>query len=598
MKFLTGNPIFLREFRSTARAPRTRIIVTLYLFALCALLYMLWPRGGVQSAVTADSLRIFSIFFGADLALLMLMVPAFTSGAISLERENGTYNALFSTLLTPFQIMTGKLGAAILMLLAVCLLSLPAAAMCALTGGVDTLFMLKTTLLLFVTAVSYGVAGLAASSCCERTSTAVMLSYTLILVFAGATWLPSALLANLLPGELAGVWQTLRSFSPFDALMYLIYPNDYAASMVVSSYGKIFTPFTIYIGFSCLMTVAAFIVFCRNIVRPRFSGRSRRSGNVYSDADKSVMRKRKLTFPFYLLDPLKRKKPIGRFRNPVFVAEMRDRLFSNPEFIIRAVSGIFIISIVLMILVSLQFAEYVKGDMVRLYSIIFQLGVVSLLAPAVASGLITDEISSGTFTALRMTRITPLKLILGKLEATFFYALIFILSGVFVFVVMTYLKLQDVDNNLAFFMPEFWQGLGENYADPVWRAQFFDTYESLAAWIAVLFMTTLAMLCAGLFSSSIAKNTSTATAFSYGFAAVICVVTLLPLPLADDMTHGTAMCILSFNPFAAAIQSANGAFADFPNLWINNFFALGCLILLFLSASVARVWYLFRNMNP
>ncbi|MBR2364813.1 MAG: ABC transporter permease, partial [Lentisphaeria bacterium] len=165
------NPIFKREFTSLARAWKTRIVCALFLMILAGMLLMLWPSGGVQSIVTESSRQIFSMFFSVDLALILLMTPAFAAGAITSERERETYGALFSTLLSPWEILTGKLFSAILLILLLVILSLPIAAVCALTGGVDALFMGKVSLLLFSAAISYGVLSLACSSLVTRTTT-------------------------------------------------------------------------------------------------------------------------------------------------------------------------------------------------------------------------------------------------------------------------------------------------------------------------------------------------------------------------------------------------------------------------------------------
>ena len=196
---LLSNPIFKREFVSGARSWRTLVIVSGYLLLLSCVLLALWPSGGIQSLVTEGAKRIFTIFFGVDLALTLLLTPAFCATSITYERENGTYPSLFMTQLGAFDIMSGKLLASILMILIVSLLSMPVAAICALTGGVDIPFMLKAMGLIAVSAVSYGVVGLACSSLSSRSSPAILLNYVIILVLAGATWLPEALLSNLVP---------------------------------------------------------------------------------------------------------------------------------------------------------------------------------------------------------------------------------------------------------------------------------------------------------------------------------------------------------------------------------------------------------------
>lgn len=595
---LTGNPIFRREFLSSCRAWKSRILISSYLLALAALLLLLWPAGGVHSVVTENTREIFSMFFGINLLLLMLIVPAFASGAITQERENETYHALFITPLTPFQIMIGKLCSSVLMLLILTILALPMASMCALTGGLDLPRMLKISSILFTAAVAYGLIGLACSSVCKRTSSSIFLTYVYLILFSGATWLPNALLANLLP-SLSFLWQGIRSISPFDALAFLLYPEQYRSGMAIaltegSTAAIVLDPYHLYLFFSGVIIIVAFSIFYRNVKRPPQSGKVQK-GNVYTE--KKIFIKRKLTFPFYLLDPLRRKKPIGRFRNPVFVAEMRSKLFSNPQFVLRSVSAILIISILLMTLIAAQFTEQLDANAVRVAAILFQLGVVTLLAPGVSSSLITEEISCGTFQALRMTTLSPLTLIVGKLKATFFYAMIFIFSGILVFITMTYLQVQDAADELSVFTGKFWEGLSTNINNPEWCDQFANIYLSLFVWIGILLLTTLVCLCAGLFASSIARNTPQATAFSYGFTGFLCVVTLLPLPLAGKLTHGAAVAILAWNPFVTAIQTSSNMFREYPLFWRTHLCYMLLLIVILLAAAFFRVLYLFRKQN-
>ncbi len=593
MFLIINNPIFHREFLAMARAWKTRLLVCGYLLALAALLYLLWPSGGIHSVVTENSREIYSMFFGANLLFLLLLAPAFTSGAISQERENETYQALFGTLLKPFDIMVGKLCASIFMLLILTILSLPIASLCALTGGLDLNSLLRIGIVLFTAAVTYGMVGLACSAVCSRTSSAILLTYGFLLFLTGATWLPNALLSNLVP-MLNTLWQSIETISPFDALAFLLYPDRYRMMMTTDLKSLNLNPYTLYLIFSFLISWFSFSIFYKNIRRPPQQSRIRK-GTIYTD--NAMFIKRKLTFPFYLLDPLRRKKPIGILQNPVFVAEMRSKLFSNTQFVLRSISAILIISIVLMTLVSVQFTEQLNADAVRVAAIIFQLGIVALLAPGVSSSLITEEITCGTFQALRMTPLSPLTVIAGKLKATFFYALIFIASGLIVFIAMTYLQIQDVSDELSFFSGKFYTSFFRNVITSEWRAQFAAVYTSLFAWVAILLLTTLTCLCAGLFASTIAKNTSSATAMSYGFTGVFCVATLLPIPLSGKLAHNFAEGILSFNPFISAIQVSSSMFREYPNLWKMNLTSMAILIFFFLLASFLRVWYLFQKRN-
>jgi hypothetical protein len=162
---------------------------------------------------------------------------------------------------------------------------------------------------------------------------------------------------------------------------------------------------------------------------------------------------------------------------------------------------------------------------------------------------------------------------------------------------MTYLQVQDVPDELSVFNGKFWNGLGDHLKNTEWCDQFTGIYLSLFVWVAILLLITLVCLCAGLFASSIARNTSQATAFSYGFTGFLCVVTLLPLPLAGKLTHKAATAILAWNPFVTAIQTSSNMFRAYPLFWRTHLCYMLLLIVILLTASFLRVLYLFRKQS-
>jgi hypothetical protein len=309
------------------------------------------------------------------------------------------------------------------------------------------------------------------------------------------------------------------------------------------------------------------------------------------------MVKRKLTWPFYLVDPLKRKRSISSFSNPVFVAELRSRIFGNPKFVIRTVSVIFISSLVIMTLVALQFGNMVRPESVRMAAIIFQLGVIALIAPGLSSGLITDEISSGTFVMLRMTTLSPLTVVLGKLKATFFYAMIFLISSFFVLFAMAFLEQQNVFPDSSITSGAWWSEVAMKAKSVQWWLEVWNTYRRIAIWIMLLLLSALVFLSSGLFASSISKKTSVATAIAYVITASICVLSFAPLLLKAKLSQETAFLILSFNPLASALQVTNGYFQEFPGLWMKNISAMIALVFFFTIFATARTWHLFRTQD-
>lgn len=586
-----ANPLFRREFLSAGRSGKTLLIFGIYLGLLAFLLLLLWPAGGVQSVVSEGARKIFSIFFFVNLTLILLMTPAFTAPAITMERERNTYGALFTTLLTRREILLGKLLPPLLPILLMVLLSLPIASLCALTGGVDLLFMVKVTVLLFTAAIWSALTGLGCSAICRHTHTAILLTYGWILLFCGATWLPGALLSGILP-DLAPLYQLLRSISSYDALFQLLYPDAYKLSMQLQS-GAFALPsaFAVNIMALSLLSLFSLGVFALFIFRTELPSRVPK-GEIYTEKKKAI--KRKLSFPFYLMDPLKRKKPIGRFKNPVFVAELRRNLFSNPAFLMRSISGIFILSLVLLTLTAFQLNGEVRASSVRLAAIIFQIGVSALLAPGISASLITSELQSGTFQALAMTPLSPLTILLGKLKATFFYALIFLVSSIFILLAMAYMEPQNLFPEYSVLSGEFWTELMKRIREnPNFWSEFFATYKGLFRWIIILLLSTTTFLAAGLFSSSIASNSSRAAVIAYSITAFITIVTLFPLLLQEKFSLSFSAFLLSLNPIACALQSSGDLISYLPDLWGRNVVWNLILILLFLAGGTVRVYCLY-----
>jgi len=588
-----SNPIFQREFSASSRSMKTNFLIWAYLILLALVILLLWPAGGIHSVASSSSKQIFALFFSINLTLILLMVPAFSATAISWEKENNTYDSLFITMLRPHEIMQGKLISAILMLLILVFLSVPIASVCALTGGISVALVVKIVLLILVTAFSYGIAGLACSAWASRSSTSVVMNYVVIIIFAGASWLPAALLSNLMfLQSFKSLWQFIRCASPYDAMFYLLYPETYRLSMETLSRSNLITPYTLFMAFSVVFSMVSFSFFARGITRPAVKSKAIQ-GEFYTSGSQAI--KRKLTWPFYLIDPLKRKKNIGNWSNPVFVAEMRSKLFANPKFVVRTVAAIFIISLVILTLVSWQYSTMLRADTVRIVAIIFQICVVALLAPGVSSGLITDEITSGTFQMLRMTPMKPYTVILGKLKATFFYALIFIVSSFFVLFAMLYLEQQTVFPDISIFSPQFWTEVVQRSHQPDWYGKVWETYWRIVVWIIILLLSTVTFLTGGLFASSISKNTGMATAISYVITALICVVSMAPLVLGNKLSPTLSYWIISFNPITAAAQATNNSLSEYPGLWRANVVCLSSLIVFFLIAATIRTWYLFRT---
>ncbi len=219
------NPILINELRVRMRGMRPYLILTLFLISLVgagALIYYVVLQQQRFSMTLLSAQVGQAIFSGLALWTLFLVVflaPALTSGAISSERERLTYEMLMSTPLQPVRILWGKLIAALSYLFLLIFASVPVFSVVLMFGGVEPLDVLKTLVLLICSAITFGTIGLFFSALMRRTATATVMSYVVILVLIGGTFIVGSL------------WnQTLMHSQPGDTLPpHLFYLNPFSA---------------------------------------------------------------------------------------------------------------------------------------------------------------------------------------------------------------------------------------------------------------------------------------------------------------------------------------------------------------------------------
>ena len=124
-----------------------------------------------------------AIFLGTILLLLAIfsfVAPAFGAGAIAGERERQTYDTLLLTSLRGKQIVWGKSGAILTLLLLFILASYPIQSVAYFFGGVDIPEIFIGTVALLLTGWSLSALGLFISSLVRTTTIAVSIAYAIL----------------------------------------------------------------------------------------------------------------------------------------------------------------------------------------------------------------------------------------------------------------------------------------------------------------------------------------------------------------------------------------------------------------------------------
>jgi ABC-2 type transport system permease protein len=179
------NPVTVKELRSRMRGFRAFAVLMVYLGLVSGLALLIYALRGASTANVAEGSTIgktlFSGIFIGEMLLACLIGPAFTSGAISGERERQTWDLLSMTLLKPRQIVMGKLGSAVAFLLLLLVASVPLQSLAFLMGGVTLAEIILGSVLLIVSTITFSALGLFFSSGATWTLAATLVTYAITL---------------------------------------------------------------------------------------------------------------------------------------------------------------------------------------------------------------------------------------------------------------------------------------------------------------------------------------------------------------------------------------------------------------------------------
>ena len=202
--------IMVKELRSRFRGRRAFVVLSIYLGLLALLAYATYAViapsarqnaafGGGTNASATIGIAVFIVLSLFQLLLVCFIAPAFTTGAISLEREKQTLDLLISTPLRPGAIVIGKLLAALAYVGLMILAAIPISAIVFLYGGATVEDVIRQQVVLLVTALGLGAIGLFWSALVKRTQAATVLTYCTMLALTVGTvliWVFWTLLAS------------------------------------------------------------------------------------------------------------------------------------------------------------------------------------------------------------------------------------------------------------------------------------------------------------------------------------------------------------------------------------------------------------------
>lgn len=199
------NPILVKEFRTRMRGARAYWIMLGYTLLIASILGFVYhlhhssmgaDEGLIARARAAQELgrTMYYIVFVTQALMVALITPAITSGAITIEREQRSYELLVTTPLRPIDLIRGKLTAAVAFVVLLLTASLPLVSLTFLVGGVSPGEIFFSYLLIALGAFVAGALGIFWSAALKTTAVATVATYVTVM----ALFLPS-----LIPGLVA-----------------------------------------------------------------------------------------------------------------------------------------------------------------------------------------------------------------------------------------------------------------------------------------------------------------------------------------------------------------------------------------------------------
>lgn len=191
-----------KELRGRMRSRRAFAFLTFYLTVLSGFVWMLESlvsqsaRGGAFEAAQTGT-TVFTGLLLLETLLVVFLAPAFTTGAISQEREKQTLDLLVATPISSFAIVVGKLFSALAWVFILVIASIPLTSIVFVFGGVAPEDLVRGYVVLIIDAIGLGTIGLFFSALLKRTLAATVASYFIVLVLTlGATFVWAFLYAT------------------------------------------------------------------------------------------------------------------------------------------------------------------------------------------------------------------------------------------------------------------------------------------------------------------------------------------------------------------------------------------------------------------
>jgi len=551
------NPVLLKDLLGMLRLPRVAAIQIAFVAVLAFLVLMSWPQGGVLAvAAQGRDDMLLGIVVG-QLVLLTLFVPGIAATAIVGERDANTFEMLYASRLSAGQIVMGKVLSAISFPLLLIITGLPFIALLVWRGDVNAEKLVWSYAILVVSAIFLAMVSLGISAYSRQTSSALVVSYVVVLVLCGGVLVPASLILRDSTGLFAMLLHYARALSPVAAALSILRPD--AGNAQFGGRGdELYPIWQAFLPLALLVTGACFAILVVKLRKPPAES-DRMPGGAIAVENRSIGRK-----VMFLIDDKKQRKPLGSL-NPVAAKERRTNALRSGRYMIRTFYASLVLSLGLAVM-SLYGGVEQKDLLAHVAAVLvsLQLGLIALIDPSLTSPAISTEVESGTFESLRLAPLGGGKIFWGKLIPSLPAAFLPVLA----------------------LLPAY----GAVYfVDPGYQQRFIFL-------LPVVALAALLCCSAGIMASSMFSNTARATVTAYLIVAGLFILPLLPYFAAGtQLGENVAAWGSMASPLVMALSLMPTGSQAVQALWREHLIVVGSLCILMLIIARVRLAVLLKQ---
>ncbi|MBQ9765562.1 MAG: ABC transporter permease subunit [Lachnospiraceae bacterium] len=222
-----GNPIYRKEISIDARAARVFSLILIFNCILAIVTFVLFftSLNGVSSmnALNYSGLvDMYTLMAYIEFGIVFLVIPSITAGSITGERERKTLDIMLVGSRHSWMVVWGKFKACIQLMLVVLFSSVPILSIVFVYGGIRLLNIVHLIFIITLAGVYMGSVGIFCSSVCKKTTSAIILAYSAVLILILITTVLNFFFANM---ESHGVYDAnyiALHFNPMAPLAYLV----------------------------------------------------------------------------------------------------------------------------------------------------------------------------------------------------------------------------------------------------------------------------------------------------------------------------------------------------------------------------------------